>query len=242
MTQIVDLVIPIFNEASSIPALFAALEPVRTQGTIRHIVIADNGSTDGSQTLARERGGVVVEESERGYGAACLAGIRWIATQADPFPTGIAFLDGDLSDDPAHLERLVDALLEYDVALGSRVRLAEPGALNAVQRFGGLLATTLIFVTTGRRYRDLGPMRVVRWDAYEKLAMCDRTWGWTVEMQMKAAISGLRTIELDVPYRKRQSGKSKISGTVLGVLRAGFKIIWTIFWIRGTWRVGKKSS
>ncbi len=137
---------------------------------------------------------------------------------------------------------MIEALLDYDLVLGSRIRLAERGALNVAQRFGNRLATGLILVTTGRRYRDLGPMRAVRWDAYERMGMCDRTWGWTVEMQMKAAIAKMRVLEIDVPYYRRHSGKSKITGTVLGVLRAGVKIVWTIFVIRVFWRAGKTSA
>ncbi len=241
MTQIVDVVIPILNEAPTIPALFEALMPLVERGVIRRVVVGDNGSTDGSQDLVRAAGGIVVEEAEvRGYGAACLAAIGWIRDEGGAegvgLPIGLAFFDGDLSDDVGGLERLIDALLDCDLALGSRGRLAERGALNFAQRFGGVLATSLIFVTTGKRYRDLGPMRVVRWEAFERLRMVDRTWGWTVEMQMKAAIAGLRVVEIDVPYFKRHSGKSKITGTVMGVLRAGFKIVWTIFVIRLFWR------
>jgi len=239
MAGAVYLVIPIFNEADSISALFDALEPLLTEGVIHRVIVGDNGSTDGSQDLARSRGAVVVEEPRRGYGAACLAAIRWIkenATDPEPEPTAIAFVDADLSDDPTRLKQIIDALDECDLVLGSRQRLAQKGALNLPQRWGGRLATALIFLTTGKRYGDLGPMRAIRCEAYRRLGMCDQTWGWTVEMQMKAAMFGMRTMEIDVPYYCRRKGRSKISGTLTGVFNAGIKIIWTIVKIRLTWR------
>jgi len=232
----VDLIIPMLNEAPTISALFDALDPLRERGVIRHVVVGDNGSTDGSPERAADRGAIVVHEPRLGYGAACLAAIRWIEHNADPPPFAIAFLDADLADDPTHLERLVDALADCELALGSRRRLADPGALNFPQRFGGALATLLVRLTTGRSYTDLGPMRAIRWGAYQRLRMADRTWGWTVEMQMKAAIAGMKHVELHVPYRRRHSGKSKISGTLTGVIKAGTRIIATIFVIRLTWR------
>jgi len=235
MTRIVDLVIPVYNEAPSIGPLFNALDPLKQKGIIRHIIIGDNNSTDDSDHLAHQRGAVVVYEKKRGYGAACLAAIRWIETQADPPPDAIAFLDADLADDPEHLQTLINALDEHDLALGSRRNLAEKDALNPTQRLGGIIAATAIFLVTGHRYHDLGPMRVVRFDAYKKLNMKDKTWGWTVEMQLKAAIAKMRIKELPVPYRKRLHGKSKISGTIIGTIRAGVRILWTIFIIRLTW-------
>ncbi len=118
--------------------------------------------------------------------------------------------------------------------IGSRVRGADPGALNLVQRWGNALACALMAVLGGRRYQDLGPFRAVRWPTLQRLQMSDRTWGWTVEMQMKAALLGIPTIEVDVPYRRRPAGRSKISGTVTGVVRAGSRIISTIIalWLR----------
>ena len=236
MTRIVDLVIPVYNEARNIGHLFNALEPLKEHGLIRHIVIGDNNSTDDSADLARQRGAVVVYEKKRGYGAACLAAINWIETQTDPPPDAIAFLDADLADDPEHLRILIEVLDEHDLALGSRRDLAEKNALNPTQRLGGIIAATAIFLVTGHRYHDLGPMRAIRFEAYQKLNMKDKTWGWTVEMQLKAAMSKMRIKELPVPYRKRLHGKSKISGTVIGTIRAGLRILWTIFIIRLTWR------
>jgi hypothetical protein len=134
-----------------------------------------------------------------------------------------------LADDPAELSRLLGPIAagEADLVLGARVP-EEKGALDPHQRFGNRLACTLIRVLTGTRYRDLGPMRALTWDALEVLDMRDRTWGWTVEMQYKAATRGLRVMELDVPYRRRKAGKSKISGSLKGSVKAGVVIVRTI--------------
>ena len=225
-----DLIIPAFNEASNVEPLFDALQPVR-QSLLRHVVLADNGSTDDTPAIAARRGATVVREPRRGYGAACLKAIEWL--DDDP-PDIVAFLDADLSDDPAALPTVIEPIErgDADLVIGSRVRLAEPGALNLVQRFGNGLACQLMWLTTGRRYHDLGPMRAVRWKTLRELAMADRTWGWTVEMQAKAALAGVPTLEVDVPYRRRRHGRSKISGTVGGVVTAGTKIILTIFAVR----------
>lgn len=219
-----DLVIPAVNEAENLPALVAALAPLRASGAVRRVVLADNGSTDATPDLARDAGFTVVTEPRRGYGNACLAGLA--ALDADP-PDAVAFLDADLADDPAGLPGLTAPLADgtADLVLGQRRRLAEPGALDPHQAFGNWLACTLLRITTGRRYRDLGPLRVVRWRSLQTLEMCDPTWGWTVEMQYKAARRGLRIQEIDVPYRKRNAGKSKISGNLIGSMRAGTKII-----------------
>jgi glycosyltransferase involved in cell wall biosynthesis len=206
------------------------------------VVLADNGSSDGTAEAAAARGAVVVHEPQPGYGAACLAALDWIGSRETP-PEAVVFLDADLADDPATLPRLLapleaggpdreDAASTPALVLGSRVRLAEPGALNLVQRFGNALACSLMLVLGGRRYSDLGPFRVVTWSALQRMRMADRTWGWTVEMQMKAALLGIPSVEVDVPYRRRPHGRSKISGTVRGVVKAGTKIIYTIFKLR----------
>ncbi|MFW6059062.1 MAG: glycosyltransferase family 2 protein [Phycisphaeraceae bacterium] len=225
----VDLVIPARNEQANIPALLAALPPAG----LRHVVVADNGSTDRTADLARAGGAVVVHEPQHGYGAACLAALRWIAEQDAP-PIAVAFLDADLSDDPATLPRLWQPVLadEADLVLSDRTGHAERGALEPHQRFGTRLACTLLRWTTGRRYRDLGPMRVVRWTSLQRLAMADRTWGWTVEMQFKAARQGLRIREVEVDYRRRRAGTSKISGSLVGSAKAGWKILATIIALR----------
>lgn len=224
-----DVIIPALNEASNIDALFDALEPMRAE-MIRYVVLADNGSTDDTLHLAARRGAKVVTESARGYGGACLKAIEWLET-CDPAPETIVFLDADLSDDPAALGQLLAPIArgEAEITIGSRVRRAEPGALNVVQRFGNALACVLMRVLGGRRYSDLGPFRAVRWETLKRLDMRDRTWGWTVELQMKAALLGIAVVEVDVPYRRRASGRSKVSGTLRGIVTAGPKIIATIF-------------
>ena len=221
----VDLIIPARDEADNMPALFDALP----RQLLRHVVVVDNGSRDATAELARAGGAVVVHEPQRGYGTACLAGLAWVGRLADP-PAAVAFLDADLADDPAKLAPLLEPIVQgsADLVIGTRARLAEPGALDPHQRFGNWLACRLIHAATGRRYRDLGPMRAIGWTALQRLQMRDRTWGWTVEMQYKAAAQGLRFVEIDVPYRRRRAGRSKISGSLVGSVRAGWKIIATI--------------
>lgn len=223
-----DLVIPALDERANVDDLFAALAPYRGV-VIRRIVLADNGSTDGTAEAAGAHGAIVVREPRRGYGGACLKAIEWIADAPDP-PDVLAFLDADLSDDPSAVPDVVEPIRrgEAEFVIGSRVRLADRGALTHVQRGGNRLACALMAVLAGGRYTDLGPLRAIRWPVLEGLAMADRTWGWTVEMQMKAAIVGIRTVEVDVPYRARSAGRSTISGTYRGAFGAGWKIIATI--------------
>ncbi len=234
----VDVIVPARDEAANMAALIAAVEALRAEWpALRHVVLADNGSTDGTASRARGGGLVVVTEPRRGYGAACLAGLGWIEAQGDP-PDAVAFLDADLADDPSELPRLCEPVLagEADLAIGCRTARAEAGALDAHQRFGNALACALLRLTTGRAYRDLGPMRAVRWASLCRLHMRDPTWGWTVEMQFKAARLGMRVVERDVPYRRRRAGRSKISGSLVGSARAGVKIIATIGALWWGWR------
>jgi glycosyltransferase involved in cell wall biosynthesis len=220
-------VIPARNELPNIAGLFDDLGPSRR--LLRHVVLADNGSTDGTAAAAAARGAVVVHEPRRGYGGACLAALRWIEAQAQP-PEAVAFLDADRSDDPAALPALLEPIAgrRADLVIGSRRRLAEPGALGVAQRFGNRLACGLTALLTGRRYSDLGPFRAVRWRALRSLRMRDTTWGWTVEMQVKAALRGLRVVEVDVPYRRRAAGRSKISRDLRGAAAAGSRILLTV--------------
>ena len=191
------------------------------------IVVADNGSRDRTSEVARSAGAKVVRENEPGYGAACLAGIA-----ALPPVDIVVFLDGDYSDYPDDMGKLVDPILkdEADLVIGSRVLGgAERGSLTPVQVFGNWLATRLIGLIWGERFTDLGPFRAVRYAILEALAMADRNFGWTVEMQVKAAQAGLRCAEVPVRYRRRV-GSSKISGTIQGTLKAGTKILSVIGW------------
>ena len=226
-----DLIIPALNEATNVDDLFDAIQSL-PEGLVRRVILADNGSSDGTPEAALARGAVVVHEPQRGYGAACLKAIEWIEQQKVP-PDVIAFLDADLSDDPAALKSLLEPIEQdqADIVLGSRIRLAQPGALNLAQRWGGGLACVMMRVLTKKYYTDLGPFRAVRWTTFQQLQMADRTWGWTVELQMKAALMEIPTIEVDVPYRRRAGGRSKISGTLRGLFAAGSKIISTIITI-----------
>lgn len=220
---VVDCVIPALNEASSIGRVLDELP----RPLVRRAVVSDNGSTDGTAAVAREHGALVVSEPERGYGAACLRGLT--ALERDP-PDIVLFLDGDLSDDPSEAETLVGPIRagRADLVIGSRTRGArEPGALTPQARFGNWLATRLIRSLYGVRYTDLGPFRAIRWEALQALGMRDRAFGWTVEMQVKAARRGIRAEETPVRYRRR-IGRSKISGTLSGSVRAGVAILSTI--------------
>ncbi len=218
----VDLIIPAFNEEDSIVRVIQAI-PL---DTVNRVIVVDNGSTDDTARRAREAGVEVVYESQRGYGSACQRGIRE-AKEADI----LVFLDADYSDDPAYLPMIIEPIRENlaDFVMGSRVRgYREKGALPVHARFGNWLACILIRMFFGVVYTDLGPFRAIRKSSLESLDMQDTDFGWTVEMQIKAAMAGLRCVEIPVPYRKR-IGRSKISGTLLGSIKAGVKILYTIF-------------
>jgi glycosyltransferase involved in cell wall biosynthesis len=215
---------PVLNEASALAVLLPELpEALRACTTV-----VDNGSNDGSAVVAAQFGVRVVRELQRGYGAACLAGIAALDAPGDD--DVVLFMDGDASDDVADIPALLHPIRDgtADLVIGSRVLgAADPGALPMHARFGNWLATGLIRQITGIRYTDLGPLRALRFAALRSLQMQDRNFGWTVEMQMKAARLRLRICEVPVHYRKRV-GTSKISGTVSGSLRAGFSILHTI--------------
>jgi glycosyltransferase involved in cell wall biosynthesis len=217
------VVIPVFNERESLPLVVRAIP----RECVTEIVVVDNGSTDDTPLVARGLPVRLVRESRRGYGSACLAGI---AALADAPPDVVVFLDGDYSDHPEELPRLLDAIRAgADMVIGSRaLGDRERGALLPQARFGNALACFLIRALFGHRYTDLGPFRAIRWDALRELSMRDRNFGWTVEMQVKALRQGLRVAEVPVSYRRRV-GVSKITGTLSGTLKAGWKILWTIF-------------
>jgi glycosyltransferase involved in cell wall biosynthesis len=215
------VVIPALNEEASIAGVIAEIPD-----WVDRIVVADNGSTDRTAERARDAGADIADAPKRGYGSACLAGIA-VAGETDI----LIFVDGDLADYPDRMDTLVDPIIGegIDMVIGSRVLGgAEAGALTSTQRFGNWLACRLIRLFWGVRYTDLGPFRAITRDALERLDMQDEDFGWTVEMQVKAASHGMRAIEVPVPYRKR-IGTSKISGTLKGTFSAGTKILWVIF-------------
>jgi glycosyltransferase involved in cell wall biosynthesis len=220
----VDAIIPALDEAESLGSVLELLP----SPPVRRVFVADNGSTDATARVAREHGATVVFEPRRGYGAACLKGIEALAS--DP-PDAVLFLDADLSDDPTEATAVLAPILEgrADLVIGSRVLgHREPGALAPHARFGNWLATRLLAALYGVRYTDLGPFRAIRYESLRALGMKDRDFGWTIEMQIKAARHGLRHAEVPVRYRRRV-GRSKISGTFAGSVRAGASILGTVF-------------
>ncbi len=219
----VDVVIPALNEERAIAKVIAEVP----RPMVRRVVVADNGSTDATSSLARSAGAEVVYEPERGYGAACLAALTHLA--ADP-PEVVVFLDGDYSDCPAELPQLIAPIVERsaELVIGSRTAgVREPGALTVQQQVGNAIACHALRLFYGVRYTDLGPFRAIRWETLGSLGMVDRNFGWTVEMQIKAAQRGVRHREVPVSYRPR-IGVSKVSGTLRGSLSAGAKILWLL--------------
>ncbi|MBC8043892.1 MAG: glycosyltransferase family 2 protein [Rhizobacter sp.] len=219
------VIIPAFNEAASIESVITDIP----EEFAREVVVVNNASTDTTERNARQAGATVLREARRGYGYACLKGIEY-AKQKSPAPDIIVFLDGDYSDFPNEIIRLVRPIQHgADLVIGSRtLGEREPGAMLPQAIFGNWLATSLIKLFYGVRFTDLGPFRAIKFSKLLELQMRDKTFGWTVEMQVKAAKKKFRCVEVPVSYRKR-IGVSKITGTVSGTLKAGYKIITTIF-------------
>ena len=222
MLSRISIIIPAYNEEDSIGLVLKALP----RQIIQEIIVVDNGSTDETAHVAIENGARVVKESKKGYGAACLKGIKSLDA-----PDIVVFLDGDFSDFPEEIVLLIEPIEkeDKDFVIGSRMILPKSRASLLPQaRYGNQLAVFLIKLFFKHTYTDLGPFRAIRYNSLMSIGMQDTNFGWTVEMQIKAIKRGLRIIEVPVNYRERV-GVSKITGTVSGTFKAGIKIIYTIF-------------
>lgn len=218
------VIIPAFNEAKSIDKVIAEIP----QDIVDEVVVVNNNSIDETSKVAHQAGATVLDELRQGYGFACLKGIEYAKKQK---PDIVVFLDADYSDYPEEMRELIKPITEqnYDMVIGSRaLGERQAGSMTIPQIFGNWLATNLMRFFYGVRYTDLGPFRAIKFESLLALNMQDTTYGWTVEMQLKAAKMKMKTTEMAVNYRRRV-GKSKISGTVKGTVLAGYKIITTIF-------------
>ena len=226
-SPIIDVIIPAYNEEESIGKVVADIP----KALVRDILVCNNASTDNTKTVAAAAGAIVLDQPLKGYGNACLKGMEYVANRpAESHPDIIVFLDGDYSDHPEEMVDLVKPLMEgYDMVIGSRaLGPMEKGAMMPQQIFGNWLATTLIKLFYNYEFTDLGPFRAIKYDKLLEVNMQDQDFGWTVEMQVKAAKMKLKCKEIPVTYRRR-IGVSKVSGTIRGTILAGHKILWTIF-------------
>lgn len=223
--NVVDVVIPAFNEENSIGKVLADIPG----NLVREVVVVDNNSSDRTAQEAKNGGATVLRETRQGYGAACLCGINYLKGKANP-PDILVFIDADYSDYPEEMIDLVAPILNdgASMVIGSRaLGQRESGSMTPQQVFGNWLATSMIRWFYKVSFTDLGPFRAIRWDSLMEINMVDTTYGWTVEMQVKAAKLGFKSVEIPVQYRRR-IGVSKIAGTVKGTILAGYKIIFTI--------------
>jgi len=221
----IKVIIPAFNEQDSIAHVIKDIPNV-----VEEIIVVSNNSTDNTEINAKNAGATVLTENQRGYGYACLKGMKHIANQ-ETKPNVVVFLDGDYSDYPEELTKLVEPIINnnIDFVIGARVRrLREVGSMTKPQIFGNWLATFLMKLLFGAKFTDLGPFRAIKYDKLLALNMEDKTYGWTVEMQLKAIKQKLTYVEIPVKYRNR-IGVSKVSGTVKGSIFAGIKILGWIF-------------
>ncbi len=220
------VIIPAFNEENGVGEVIQEIP----KGLVDEIIVVNNASTDNTEIIAREKGATVLHEPTPGYGRACLKGIQYIKNSLNK-PEIVVFLDADHSDFPEEMMQLIQPILDNqaDLVIGSRaLGNIEKGSMTPQQIFGNWLATRLLKLLYNVKFTDLGPFRAIRFDKLLELNMQDNTYGWTVEMQLKAAKKGFKCVEIPVRYRKR-IGVSKISGTVKGTLMAGYKILFTIF-------------
>lgn len=222
---IIKVIIPAYNEADSIAHVINDIPKI-----VDEVIVVSNNSTDDTKSNAKNAGATVLTEPQKGYGYACLKGMDYIAKQVTK-PDIIVFLDGDYSDYPEELTQIVAPILEkqIDFVIGARVkRLRESGSMTTPQIFGNWLATSLMRIMFGSTFTDLGPFRAIKYDKLLALRMEDKTYGWTVEMQLKVLKQKMSYIEIPVNYRNR-IGISKVSGTVKGAIFAGVKILTWIF-------------
>ena len=221
----VSVIIPAFNEEKSIPYVLNDIP-----NFVNLIIVCDNSSTDKTSEIAKNMGAKVVFEEKKGYGNACLKAISYLRNLKDK-PEIVVFIDGDYSDDPKQMKKIVDPIFYegYDLVLGARTKsLRDKNSMTAHQIFGNWLACFLMRIFFNSRFKDLGPFRAITWDKLMQLDMRDKSFGWTIEMQIKALIKNYKYKEIGVKYKKR-IGKSKISGTLVGSILAGKKILYLIF-------------
>ena len=220
------VIIPAYNEEKSIAKVINDIP----KDLVAEIIVGNNNSKDNTALEAKNAGATVVDAPESGYGNACLKGIEYLRNKANADDI-IVFIDGDYSDYPEEMVNIIAPIQNNnaDLVIGSRaIGIKEKGSMTMPQEFGNWLATHLIKLFYGVAFTDLGPFRAITWGNLQKINMQDKTYGWTVEMQIKAAKLSLRCTEVPVTYRKR-IGISKVSGTLKGVVLAGYKIIWMIF-------------
>ncbi|TGJ98956.1 glycosyltransferase family 2 protein [Leptospira langatensis] len=222
--------IPALNEEESLPGVLDSL--IRLGIRPDQILVLDNGSQDSTPNIAIQAGAILILEPKRGYGAACLAGINFLK-RSQTTPSHIIFMDADGSDDPNDLKELFLPFASdpnTDFVIGSRtLGNAEEGSLSFLQKFGNSLSCFLIRTFYGVSFSDLGPFRILKWDSLLSLELEDLTWGWNLEMQIKAVRKKMIIREIPVHYEKRKGGRSKISGNLIGSLKAGFKILYIFF-------------
>ena len=227
MDNRISIIIAALNEEATIASVVRELQR-EVGGLMRECIVVDNGSSDETRAAAAGAGARVVSEPRRGYGRACATGVE----QADPRSAVLVFLDGDGSDVPAEIPVLAAHVIggNYDFAIGSRTRgQREQGSLLASQVFAGRLFGVLVRLRYGVRYTDMGPLRVISREALERMRMTEMTYGWNLEMQVKAAAMKLRTVELPVAYRRRQGGQSKVAGSFEGSVRAASRLTQVMF-------------
>ncbi|WP_405199838.1 glycosyltransferase family 2 protein [Christiangramia sp. LLG6405-1] len=225
MHSSIKVIIPAYNEADSIGLVIAAIPDI-----VEEVIVVSNNSTDATEANAAAAGATVLQENRKGYGYACLKGMQYISEQSKK-PNIIVFLDGDYSDYPSELVRIIQPIIEdnKDFVVGARVKeWRETGSMTFPQIFGNWLAKSLMKLFFNSTFTDLGPFRAIKYEKLLQLEMQDKTYGWTVEMQLKALRKNLDYSEIPVHYRNR-IGVSKVSGTLKGAIFAGVKILGWIF-------------